>query len=218
VKRGTGGRGRGGRDDGTMGSERNGSCLTAVRNTSCCAGASFGFRVSGFRFRVFGLGFVSAQVQHSRPPRQPLSTGDRETARAGNARDAAAQGIAGAGRSGRGAGTGRARTSLISPTHGRRATWCVPMKGTVRNCDILLNIFLRKIHARAPFSHTLEKIGKRIGERIWKKARAARCCARCTPRAALTRRASHADAPRPCAQYHSACTGPGMSPPFSSRF
>jgi hypothetical protein len=44
----------------------------------------------------------------------------------------------------------------------------------------------------------------RIGER----AHAAPCCARCTPRAALTRRASHTDAPRPCAQHHSACDGP----------
>ena len=52
------------------------------------------------------------------------------------------------------------------------------------------------------------KIGKRIGERIGKRARAAPCCARCTPRAALTRSASHAAAPRPCAQHHSACAGP----------
>ena len=54
----------------------------------------------------------------------------------------------------------------------------------------------------------LENEGKRIGERIGKRARAAPCCARCTPRAALTRRASHAYAPRPCAQHHSACAGP----------
>ena len=44
--------------------------------------------------------------------------------------------------------------------------------------------------------------------RVGKRARAAPCCARCTPRAALTRSASHADAPRPCAQHHSACAGP----------
>ena len=44
--------------------------------------------------------------------------------------------------------------------------------------------------------------------RIGKRARAAPCCARCTPRAALTRSASHAAAPRPCAQHHSACAGP----------
>ncbi len=78
------------------------------------------------------------------------------------------------------------------------------------------------------------KIGKRIGERIGKRARAAPCCARCTPRTAkkmccllvlnsvtstpqwirqpkaawLSRRASHAASPRPCAQHHIACAGP----------
>ena len=40
-----------------------------------------------------------------------------------------------------------------------------------------------------------------------REARAAPCCALCTPLAYLTRRASHAAAPRPCAQHHSACAG-----------
>ena len=43
---------------------------------------------------------------------------------------------------------------------------------------------------------------------IGKRARAAPCCARCSHRAALTKRASHEAAPRPCAQQHSACAGP----------
>ena len=68
----------------------------------------------------------------------------------------------------------------------------------------IVNIFLGGKSREFAFP----KIGKRIGERIGKRARAAPCCARCTPRAALTRRASHAAAPRPCAQHHSACAGP----------
>ena len=48
----------------------------------------------------------------------------------------------------------------------------------------------------------------RIAPRIGKRARAAPCCARCSHRAALTKRASHEAAPRPCAQHHSACAGP----------
>ena len=45
----------------------------------------------------------------------------------------------------------------------------------------------------------------RIAPRIGKRAR---CCARCSHRAALTKRASHEAAPRPCAHHHSACAGP----------
>ena len=70
--------------------------------------------------------------------------------------------------------------------------------------DSIVDIFLRGKMDEFAFP----KIGKRIGERIGKRARAAPCCARCTPRAALTRRASHAAAPHPCAQHHSACAGP----------
>jgi hypothetical protein len=86
-----------------------------------------------------------------------------------------------------------------------------------RERSVLLNIFW----AENSRESALPKIGKRIGERIGKRARAATCCARCTSRAALTRRASHAAAPRHSAQHHSACDGPltrGIAVPFSSRF
>ena len=71
----------------------------------------------------------------------------------------------------------------------------------------IVNIFLGGNRGKSR-EFAFPKIGKRIGERIGKRARAAPCCARCTPRAALTRRASHEAAPRPCAQHHSACAGP----------
>ena len=63
---------------------------------------------------------------------------------------------------------------------------------------IVYYFFVRKIEFAFP----------KIVQRIGKRARAPPCCARCTPRAALTRRSSHAAAPLPCAQHHSACAGP----------
>ena len=75
--------------------------------------------------------------------------------------------------------------------------------GKLKAAALLFNFFLGGKFARDRPS----KIGRASG-RIGKRARAAPCCARCTPRAALTRRASHASAPLPSAQHHSACAGP----------
>ena len=75
-------------------------------------------------------------------------------------------------------------------------------KRTPWGCTDVVNIFF---FARVCLSKIKDS---RESGRIGKRARAAPCCARCTPRAALTRSASHAAAPRPCAQHHSACAGP----------
>jgi hypothetical protein len=79
-----------------------------------------------------------------------------------------------------------------------------PLPIALRLKNNIVNIFLGGKSREFAFP----KIVQRIVHRVGKRARAAPCCARCTPRAALTRRASHAAAPRPCAQHHSACAGP----------
>ena len=104
-----------------MGSERNGSCLTAVRNTSCCTGACLGFRVSDFGFQASGLGFrfwvcqrAGLAVASAAPTNKHV--GSRDGAR-GYCTGGGGAGNRGGRAQRQGAGTGRARTSLISPTH-----------------------------------------------------------------------------------------------------
>ena len=67
----------------------------------------------------------------------------------------------------------------------------------------IVNFFL-KIRATTPFS----KIGREWGRESGRERVRRPAAARCTPWAALTRSASHAASPRPCAQHHSACAGP----------
>jgi len=67
-----------------------------------------------------------------------------------------------------------------------------------------------KVRNASPGNNTLKNINNTNCRKSGRSA--APCCARCTPRAALTKRLSHEASPRPCAQHHSACAGPRRRP------